>query len=456
MTTVCNKNTIQQNDRTNPIPNVYTFGCRLNTVESEIIRTQASAANIQDVVIINTCAVTEEAVRQAKQAIRRAKRNQPGSPIIVTGCAAQIYPQEFTKMREVSLVIGNNIKLHPSTWERLAEYTHHNESIQDTLQTEKIENENIIQNKLVWSDVFSCRSDKNYLINGIEGRAKAFIQIQNGCDHRCTFCVIPYGRGPSRSIPTHYILKQVSHLVEIGFNEVVLSGVDITSWGSDLPGTPKLGQLLTDILKHVSKLPRLRISSVDSIELDSETIELIGREHRIMPYLHLSLQSGDDMILKRMKRRHSRADVIDFCNKIRALREDIALGADLIAGFPTETEEMFDNSITLIQECELSFLHVFPFSPHSQTPAARMPQLDRHIVKERAARLRSVGRSTATARLNKEIGKSRNILIEQNNQGRTEHFIKARISNTGHIYKCGEIVTAKICEHDCKELKCTA
>ena len=401
---------------------VITFGCRLNTVESEAMKTQAQAAGHQNLVIINTCAVTAEATRQARQAIRRLKREQPDVDILVTGCAAQIDPAMFGAMPEVKQVIGNHEKSQTKTWIRLADPTHDHARIQVT-------------------DIMEIRETAEHLLDGFEGRTRAFVQIQNGCDHRCTFCIIPYGRGPSRSVPMGAVVEQIKTLVAGGYREVVLTGVDMTSWGADLPGLPKLGHLVQSILKHNPDLPRLRLSSIDSIEADPDLIDAIAGDKRVMPHLHLSLQAGDNMILKRMKRRHLREDSIEFCTSLRKKRPDIVFGADLIAGFPTETDAMFGQSLALIEDCDLTFLHVFPFSPREGTPAAKMPQLAKDIVRDRAKLLRSKGEERLKAFLEKQIGKHHSILIEKNHLGRAENFAPVRFSTP---QQQGTIVSATI------------
>ena len=358
---------------------VVTFGCRLNTYESEVMRREAEAAGLGSLdngaVIFNTCAVTAEAVRQAKQSIRKARRENPKARIIVTGCAAQTDPQGFAAMGEVDLVLGNEEKLNRHNYRALPDF-----GVNDT-------------EKARVNDIMSVRETAAHMVDAIEGRARAFVQVQNGCDHRCTFCIIPYGRGNSRSVPMGAVVEQVKRLAGNGYAEIVLTGVDMTSYGADLPGSPKLGRLVKTILRQVPDVRRLRLSSIDSIEADGDLLEAIATEPRLMPHLHLSLQSGDDMILKRMKRRHLRDDSIRFCEDVRTLRPDIVFGADIIAGFPTETEEMFDNSLKIVEECGLTHLHVFPFSPREGTPAAKMPQVRREIVKERAARLRAAAAS---------------------------------------------------------------
>jgi threonylcarbamoyladenosine tRNA methylthiotransferase MtaB len=378
----------------------------LNAYESELMRQHAADAGLGNAVIINTCAVTAEAVRQSQQAIRKARRERPEAKIIVTGCAAQIEPQLFAGMAEVDHVIGNAEKVKPETFRSL--------SVDDC-------------ERVLVNDIMSVRETASHLIEGFGTRARAYVQVQNGCDHRCTFCIIPYGRGPSRSVPAGEVVSQVRRLVEMGYQEVVLTGVDITSYGNDLPGQMSLGRLVRQILRHVPELKRLRISSIDQVEADKHLMEAIAEEPRLMPHLHLSLQAGDDLILKRMKRRHLRADAIRFCETVRRLRPDIVFGADLIAGFPTETEEQFQNTLRLVEECGLTYLHVFPFSPRKGTPAARMPQVSRTIVKERAARLRQLGSEVLARYLASQQGAIVDVLTERENVGRTAQFAEIRL-----------------------------
>ncbi|MFI0845816.1 tRNA (N(6)-L-threonylcarbamoyladenosine(37)-C(2))-methylthiotransferase MtaB [Mesorhizobium sp. IMUNJ 23232] len=413
---------------------VVTFGCRMNTYESEVMRREAEAAGLAGLqggaVIFNTCAVTGEAVRQARQAIRKARRDNPQARIIVTGCAAQTEPETFAGMDEVDLVLGNEEKLHSHNYRALPDF-----GVNDF-------------EKARVNDIFSVRETAGHMVDAIEGRARAFVQVQNGCDHRCTFCIIPYGRGNSRSVPMGAVIDQVKRLVGNGYAEVVLTGVDMTSFGADLPSAPKLGRLVKTVLRQVPDLQRLRLSSIDSIEADPELVEAIATERRLMPHLHLSLQAGDDMILKRMKRRHLRNDSIQFCAEIRAIRPDIVFGADIIAGFPTETEAMFDNSLKIIEECGLTHLHVFPFSPRKGTPAARMPQVDGATVKTRAARLRAAGDAAYRRHLASLTGTHQSILVEREGLGRTEGFTKAAIG----FGRPGEIVSADIAGHDSERL----
>ncbi|MER9304095.1 tRNA (N(6)-L-threonylcarbamoyladenosine(37)-C(2))-methylthiotransferase MtaB [Mesorhizobium sp. M0293] len=409
---------------------VVTFGCRLNTYESEVMRREAETAGLGALeggaVIFNTCAVTGEAVRQAKQAIRKTRRDNPQARIIVTGCAAQTEPEKFATMDEVDLVLGNEEKLKANSYRALPDF-----GVNDT-------------EKARVNDIFSVRETAGHMVDAIEGRARAFVQVQNGCDHRCTFCIIPYGRGNSRSVPMGAVVEQVKRLAGNGYAEIVLTGVDMTSFGADLPGAPKLGRLVKTILKQVPDMKRLRLSSIDSIEADEDLLDAIATEPRLMPHLHLSLQSGDDMILKRMKRRHLRDQSIRFCEDVRRLRPGIVFGADIIAGFPTETDEMFENSEKIVEECGLTHLHVFPFSPREGTPAARMPQLRRELVKQRAARLRIAGEAAYIRHLSSLTGTRQSILIERDGLGRTEGFTLAALG-TGAP---GEIVEADITGHD--------
>lgn len=389
---------------TEKTPSVQTFGCRLNVYESEVMKTHAKDAGMTDAIIFNTCAVTAEAERQARQAIRKARRENPTAKIIVTGCSAQIKPESYADMPEVDQVIGNDLKLKAETWGA-------------TAPTQKV----------IVNDIMSVRETAGHLLEGFEGHARAFIQVQNGCDHRCTFCIIPYGRGNSRSVPLDEIIAQVKKLVEQGYNEVVLSGVDVTSYGKDIPGEPTLGYMMKQIFANVPELPRLRLSSLDPVEIDEDLWELIASEPRLMPHLHLSVQAGDDMILKRMKRRHLRKDVIDVCARARDLRPDMVFGADIIAGFPTETDEMFANSLKLVEECDLTFLHVFPYSPREGTPAAKMPQVDGNIRKDRAAQLRSLGELQLARFLYSHASGHAKVVVEQGNIGRTEHFAEVEL-----------------------------
>jgi threonylcarbamoyladenosine tRNA methylthiotransferase MtaB len=413
---------------------IVTFGCRLNTYESEVMRREAESAGLGELrdgaIIFNTCAVTGEAVRQARQSIRKARRDNPNARIIVTGCAAQTEPDNFVAMDEVDLVLGNEEKLKAHSYRALPDF-----------------GVNLFEKARV-NDIMSVKETAGHLVDAIEGRARAFVQVQNGCDHRCTFCIIPYGRGNSRSVPMGAVVEQVKRLVDNGYAEVVLTGVDMTSYGADLPGSPKLGRLVKTILRQAPDLQRLRLSSIDSIEADADLMESIATERRLMPHLHLSLQAGDDMILKRMKRRHLRDDSIRFCAQTQALRPDIVFGADIIAGFPTETDEMFENSLKIVEECGLTHLHVFPFSPRTGTPAARMPQVDRSVVKQRAARLRAAGDAAYAKHLARLAGTTQSILIERDGIGRTEGFTLAAVP----FGAPGEIVEAGITGHDGERL----
>jgi len=380
-----------------------TFGCRLNAYESEVMKAQAEKAGLDNALIVNTCAVTGEAVRQARQQIRKARRDNPGRRIIVTGCAAQTEARSFGDMAEVDLVIGNDDKLRAESYVPMALGTPLNDKVQV-------------------NDIMSVRETAGHLIEGMDGRARAFVQVQNGCDHRCTFCIIPYGRGPSRSVPLAAVVEQIRQLVGNGYREAVLTGVDITSYGQDLPGAPSLGTLVQAILVQVPDLPRLRISSIDSIEVDEPLFDAIAGDRRLMPHLHLSLQSGDDMILKRMKRRHLRADTLDFVHTVRAQRPDVVFGADIIAGFPTETDAMFENTLSIVEEAGLTYLHVFPFSPRAGTPAARMPQVGRQIARERAGLLRAAGDRRYRSHCESRVGQLEQVLVESAGMGRTEQF----------------------------------
>jgi threonylcarbamoyladenosine tRNA methylthiotransferase MtaB len=381
-----------------------TLGCRLNAYETEAMKELAGAAGVQNAVVVNTCAVTAEAVRKAKKEIRKLRRENPDATLIVTGCAAQTEPQTFVAMPEVNKVIGNTEKMSAATWNGMAP---------DLIgQTEPVQ----------VNDIMSVTETAGHLIDGFGTRSRAYVQVQNGCDHRCTFCIIPYGRGNSRSVPAGVVVEQIKRLVDKGYNEVVLTGVDLTSWGADLPADPKLGDLVMRILKLVPDLPRLRISSIDSIEVDDNLMQAIATEPRLMPHLHLSLQHGDDLILKRMKRRHLRDDAIKFSENARKLRPDMTFGADIIAGFPTETEAMFQNSLKLVEDCALTWLHVFPYSPRQGTPAAKMPPVNGKDIKARAARLRTAGSDAVAKHLSAQMGKTHHILMENPRMGRTEQF----------------------------------
>ena len=410
-------------------PIFATLGCRLNAYESEAMKELAASAGLSGAVIVNTCAVTAEAVRKAKQEIRRLARENPGAAVIVTGCAAQTEPETFAEMPEVTRVIGNHEKMQADTWTGLS----------DSLKLPDLIG---VTEKIQVDDIMSVRETAGHLIDGF-GRQRAYVQVQNGCDHRCTFCIIPYGRGNSRSVPAGVVVDQVKRLVDKGFAEVVLTGVDLTSWGADLPGAPHLGDLVLRLLR-LTDIARLRISSIDSIEADPALMEAIATEPRLMPHLHLSLQAGDDLILKRMKRRHLREDAIRFCAEARALRPDIVFGADLIAGFPTETEQMFENSLHLVEDCDLTFLHVFPFSPRKGTPAARMPQVKGPDIKARAARLRAAGDLALERHLAAQLGLVHQVLMETPRMGRTGQFAEA-VFATDH--REGAVISARIIGH---------
>lgn len=411
-------------------PELVTFGCRLNTYESEVMRTHAKNAGLGDAIIFNTCAVTKEAERQARQAIRRARRENPNAKIIVTGCSAQIAPEKYAAMKEVDRIIGNDLKLQPETW---------------GLKSEE---------KILVNDIMSVTETASHLVEGFEDRSRAFLQVQNGCDHRCTFCIIPYGRGNSRSVAIGVIVDQVRALVTAGYKEIVLTGVDVTSYGPDLPGKPTLGQMIRRVLALVPELPRLRLSSLDPVEIDEDLWQLIAEEPRLMPHFHLSLQAGDDMILKRMKRRHLRADAIQMCERIKSYRPDVGFGADIIAGFPTETDEMFENTLRIVEECDLTFLHVFPYSEREGTPAARIPdQVPMPLRKERAARLREAGEKQLQKFLQKNLNKDMNVIVEKNGFARAENFAPVRLDRvleTGALAKLhtiavnGDVLEAKV------------
>ena len=404
-------------------PIFATLGCRLNAYETEAMTELAASAGLSGAVVVNTCAVTAEAVRKAKQEIRRLARENPGAQVIVTGCAAQTEPDTFAAMPEVTLVIGNTEKMQAATWNALA--------VPDLIGvTERVQVD----------DIMSVRETAGHLIDGF-GRHRAYVQVQNGCDHRCTFCIIPYGRGNSRSVPAGVVVEQIKRLVDRGFAEVVLTGVDLTSWGADLPAQPRLGDLVMRILRLVPDLARLRISSIDSIEVDDALMGAIATEPRLMPHLHLSLQAGDDMILKRMKRRHLRDDAIRFCQEARALRPDMVFGADIIAGFPTETDAMFQQSLSLIADCGLTFLHVFPYSARKGTPAAKMPPVRGPVIKGRAALLRAAGELALQRHLGQQIGQIHNVLMESPRMGRTEQFTEVDFTSDQPE---GQIVSAQI------------
>ena len=418
-----------------PAPKLSTLGCRLNAYESEAMRELATSSGLSDTVIINTCAVTAEAVRKSKQEVRKLRKENPNAKVIVTGCAAQIDPDSFADMAEVDFVIGNSEKMVKETWSQFSE--------NNDFGTEKIKVD----------DIMSVNETAGHLIDGFGSRSRAYVQVQNGCDHRCTFCIIPFGRGNSRSVPAGVIVDQIKRLVDKGFNEVVLTGVDLTSWGADLPNSPKLGDLIMRILKLVPDLSRLRISSIDSIEVDENLMQAIATEKRLMPHLHLSLQHGDDLILKRMKRRHSRNDAIKFCEDARKMRPEITFGADIIAGFPTETDEHFESSVNLIKDCGLTWLHIFPYSPREGTPAARMPQVNGNQIKRRASILRDLGTKQIKSHLSSQLGKDHSILMENGYMGRTEQFTEVKFDKEQIE---GSIVLGKITDANEKQLFATA
>ena len=412
-------------------PKFSNHGCRLNAYETEAMKELAEISGVQNAVVINTCAVTAEAVRKARQDIRKLRRENPNARLIVTGCAAQTEPETFTAMDEVDVVIGNTEKMLGVTWQGLAaDFIGETEAVQV-------------------DDIMSVTETAGHLIDGFGTRSRAYVQVQNGCDHRCTFCIIPFGRGNSRSVPAGVVVDQIKRLVDKGFNEVVLTGVDLTSWGTDLPAEPKLGELVMRILRLAPDLPRLRISSIDSIEVDDNLMQAIATEKRLMPHLHLSLQHGDDMILKRMKRRHLRDDAIKFAQDAKKLRPDMTFGADIIAGFPTETEEMFANSVALVKDCDLTWLHVFPYSPRQGTPAARMPAVNGKIIKQRAAELRAAGEAQVQQHLEAQIGKTHQVLMENPNMGRTEQFTEVSFASPQQE---GTIVAATILGQQGKQL----
>lgn len=413
-------------------PKFTTLGCRLNAYETEAIKELSQAAGLENLVVVNTCAVTAEAVRKSRQEIRRLRRDNPQARIVVTGCAAQTEPETFAQMEEVDTVLGNTEKMQPETWNGMA--------ANFIGETEKVQVD----------DIMSVTETAGHLIDGFGTRSRAYVQVQNGCDHRCTFCIIPYGRGNSRSVPAGVVVDQIKRLVDRGYNEVVLTGVDLTSWGADLPATPKLGDLVMRILKLVPDLPRLRISSIDSIEVDENLMQAIATEPRLMPHLHLSLQHGDDMILKRMARRHLREDAIRFTEEALKLRPEMTFGADIIAGFPTETEAHFENSLKLVEDCQLTWLHVFPYSKRDGTPAAKIPkQVNGNIIKSRAARLRAAGEARVQSHLAAQIGKTHQVLMENPHMGRTEQFTEVSFANPQQE---GQIVTAMIRGQDGSQL----
>jgi threonylcarbamoyladenosine tRNA methylthiotransferase MtaB len=378
---------------------VVNFGCRLNSYEGQIIKQQAEEAGLQSAIIFNSCAVTSEAERQVRQAIRKARKAHPDTKIIVTGCSAQIHPEMYSVMGEVDKVLGNQEKLVKEHYGFAADHE-----------------------KAVVNDIMSVRETASHMVTSFEGKARAFVQVQNGCDHRCTFCIIPFGRGNSRSVPMGDVVAQVRSLVEAGFKEVVLTGVDISDYGKDLPGSPSLGQMMRRLLALVPELPRLRMSSIDAVEVDDDLYRLLADEPRLMPHIHISLQAGDDMILKRMKRRHLRQDALNFCARVRQLRPDVVFGADIIAGFPTETNEMFTNTLNMVEEAALTYLHVFPYSARPGTPAARMPQVAKELRKERAASLRIAGEKQLESYLASQVGGTAQAIVERDRMARTEHF----------------------------------
>lgn len=421
---------------TQKAPVFSTHGCRLNAYETEAIRDMTAKAGLRDAIVVNTCAVTAEAVRKARQDIRKLRRANPNAKLIVTGCAAQTEPETFAAMDEVDRVIGNTEKMNPETWTAIgADFVGSTEKVQV-------------------DDIMSVTETAGHLIDGFGTRSRAYVQVQNGCDHRCTFCIIPYGRGNSRSVPAGVVVDQIKRLVDKGFNEVVLTGVDLTSWGADLPSEPKLGDLVMRILKLVPDLPRLRISSIDSIEVDENLMQAIATEPRLMPHLHLSLQHGDDLILKRMKRRHLRDDAIRFTEAATKLRPEITFGADIIAGFPTETDSHFENSLRLVKDCNLTWLHVFPYSKREGTPAAKIPsQVDGNLIKARAARLREAGELKVKAHLSAQVGRTHNVLMENPTMGRTEQFAEVLFDAPQNE---GQIVSVQIESATHKQLHASA
>ncbi|MFV2034834.1 MAG: tRNA (N(6)-L-threonylcarbamoyladenosine(37)-C(2))-methylthiotransferase MtaB [Halocynthiibacter sp.] len=406
-------------------PIFSTHGCRLNAYETEAMKVLAENAGVRGTVVVNTCAVTAEAVRKSRQDVRRLRRSHPDAMLVVTGCAAQTEPATFAAMAEVDLVVGNTEKMQPGVWQAITEPGNF------IGETERV----------LVDDIMSVTETASHLIDGFGNRSRAYVQVQNGCNHRCTFCIIPFGRGNSRSVPAGVVVDQIKRLVDKGFNEVVLTGVDLTSWGADLPAAPRLGDLIMRILRLVPDLARLRISSIDSIEVDENLMQAIATEPRLMPHLHLSLQAGDDMILKRMKRRHLRDDAVAFCEEARRLRPDMVFGADIIAGFPTESEAMFENSLALVADCNLTWLHVFPYSPRQGTPAARMPAVDGRTIKSRAAQLRAAGDAQVTRHLTAQIGARRRVLMESGRMGRTEQFTEVRFDSD---QPQGQIVEARV------------
>ncbi len=409
---------------------VINFGCRLNIYEGEVIKNQAQAAGLESAIIFNSCAVTAEAERQVRQAVRRARKENPNAKIIVTGCSAQVHPEMYSEMEEVDNVIGNIEKLEKSGYEFIIAGTE----------------------KALVNDIMSVSETASHLVASFEGKARAFVQVQNGCDHRCTFCIIPFGRGNSRSVPVGEIVAQVRALVAAGYKEVVLTGVDISDYGKDLPGSPTLGQMMKRLLALVPELPRLRLSSIDAVEVDDDLYALIADEPRLMPHLHISLQAGDDMILKRMKRRHLRQDALDFCARVRSLRPDVVFGADIIAGFPTETDAMFENTLKLVEEAGLTYLHVFPFSPREGTPAAKMPQVAKTVRKERAAKLRAAGEKQLVEYLQSQIEKTIEVLVEKERLGRSPHFVEVELDRDcvpGSVVRAEIVAASAQALHGC-------
>jgi len=410
---------------------VITFGCRLNSYESEVMRDHAQKNNLKNTIIINTCAVTNEAERQSRQAVRKAKRDNPSAKIIVTGCSAQINPSDYSEMQEVDMVLGNHEKMKASSF------------LEEAFNTEPVK----------VNDIMEIEETAHHLISGFDNKVRAFIQIQNGCDHRCTFCSIPFGRGNNRSVPLPEIIQQIKMLVANGCKEIVFTGVDITGYGTDLPGTPTLGQMTRRVLSQVKDLERLRLSSLDPVEIDDDLFDLIANEPRLMPHLHISLQAGDDVVLRRMKRRHLRHHVVEFCEKARSLRSDLVFGADIIAGFPTETEEMFENTYNLVKECDLTYLHIFPYSARKGTPASRMPQVKSHLIKERAARLREVGNAQKDKYYDGCVGKVVKVLIETSQTGHTEHYAPVELSQPLPQERIGHILSVKVIGHQNNKLQ---
>ena len=426
---------------------IHTFGCRLNAYESEVMRKHADAAKLDNAIIFNTCAVTKEAERQARQSIRRARRENPNAQIIVTGCSAQIHPHSYGAMDEVDLVLGNDEKMKP-------EYYRHSEADVSPRRilgdaSPNAQHDAFGLEKIRVNDIMSVKETASHMVASFDGQTRAFLQVQNGCNHRCTFCIIPFGRGNSRSVPVGEVVREARALVEQGYREIVLTGVDISAYGEDLPASPTLGQLCKRLLAGVPDLPRLRLSSIDAVEVDEDLYRLLAEEERLMPHLHISLQAGDDMVLKRMKRRHLRQDALDFCAKTRDLRPDIVFGADIIAGFPTESDEMFQNTLNLVEEAGLTYLHVFPYSEREGTPAAKMPPVPQALRKERAALLRAAGKRQEEALYKSCVGKRAQILMEENGIGRTEQFVPVRCADL----QAGELAAVELGAFDGKHLR---